>query len=249
MVWFWRFWVVAIVVFWWIPANALSYRPGEILVKLTKPLPSITTFQSTGKDPLLSRFELESFKTIGPKGRPLSIFSFAKSPYPEGILKLILKNPDDMTTALAALRTSGTVEWAQPNYIYKAFYTPNDPGLSKQTNLSLLNMSKAWNITQGNAAVIVAVIDTGIHWQHDDLKNVIWKNPGEIDGDGIDNDQDGYIDDVRGWNFVSIATPNKAVAGERYNPDNDPSDRCGHGTHVSGIIAAEIDQTVGHRRG
>ena len=78
---------------------------------------------------------------------------------------------------------------------------------------------------------MIGVIDTGVDYNHQDLVGNIWTNPGEIAGDGIDNDGNGYIDDIRGWDFA-------------YN-DNNPSDVDGHGTHVSGTIAGKGNNGVG----
>src|SRR5919199_1367442 len=120
--------------------------------------------------------------------------------------------------------------------------TPNDPdypqlwglnntGQSGGTPDADIDAPEAWDIQTGNPNLVIGVIDSGVDYNHPDLVNNIWTNPGEIAGDGIDNDNNGYIDDVRGWDFA-------------YN-DNDPMDVYGHGTHVSGTIAAKGNNSVG----
>ncbi|MBU7585207.1 MAG: S8 family serine peptidase [Nostoc sp. TH1S01] len=89
----------------------------------------------------------------------------------------------------------------------------------------LVNAPEAWNNGYTGKGVVVAVIDTGVDYNHEDLKNNIWTNTKEIAGNGIDDDGNGYVDDVRGWNFV--------------NNNNNTLDQNGHGTHVSGTIAGE----------
>jgi len=85
-------------------------------------------------------------------------------------------------------------------------------------------MTDAWDKTQGGASCLVAVIDTGVQWSHPDLAANIWTNPEETAGNREDDDRNGYVDDVRGWDF--------------YANDNNPNDEGGHGTHVAGTIAA-----------
>ncbi len=110
----------------------------------------------------------------------------------------------------------------------------NDPDISKNWGLQVSDALKARGITEGNRNIVVAVVDTGIDANHRDLKNNLWVNPGESGLDklgqdkasnGIDDDQNGYKDDVHGWNFV--------------NNSNRIDDNHGHGTHIAGIIGAE----------
>ena len=93
--------------------------------------------------------------------------------------------------------------------------------------LDVINVPEVWNQNITGNGIVVAVVDTGVDYNHPDLDSNIWRNPGEIAGNGIDDDRNGYIDDIRGWDFVS--------------GDNNPMDLDwdGHGTHVAGVIAAE----------
>jgi subtilisin family serine protease len=143
------------------------------------------------------------------------------------------------------------VRYAEPNGILTATdVVPNDPGFGQQWGLrntgQTINFSagtpgadihatQAWGVTTGSAPVTVGVIDTGVDMSHPDLSRNVWANPGESCAgcatDGADNDGNGYVDDVHGWNFVS-GTPN-------------PADDNGHGTHVAGIIAAAGNNGTG----
>ena len=145
---------------------------------------------------------------------------------------------------LARLGALDTVLYAQPNYYVHLQTTgfPNDPNFSSQWGMNNtgqtggttdadIDAPEAWAITAGDSSIVVAVLDTGVDYTHPDLAANIWTNPGEIAGDGIDNDGNGFIDDVHGWDFQ--------------NEDNDPMDDHGHGTHVAGTIAAVGNNGVG----
>ncbi len=131
-----------------------------------------------------------------------------------------------------------------PNYLYEISETPNDPEYSVQKSLSQINIDKAWSKSQGEG-VVVAVIDTGVDYEHKDLANNIWSNSDEIANNGKDDDRNGYIDDTRGWDFVKKAGSSCLMGEDCAGRDNDPSDYNGHGTHVSGIIAAEQNNEFG----
>lgn len=109
--------------------------------------------------------------------------------------------------------------------------TPNDPMFSKQYYFKQLNVLDGWK-HQGRAdGITVAVIDDGVYVNHPDLKSSIWKNPKEVVGNGIDDDKNGYIDDIYGWDFVS--------------EEAEMSTRGTHGTAVAGIIAAQSNNGIG----
>ena len=140
------------------------------------------------------------------------------------------KSPEEI---LSAYQKADIVKFAEPNYTYRASVVPNDTRFGEQWNLSIINANLAWDVTVGSSGVIVAVIDSGVDYNHSDLSANIWNNPDEVPGNGIDDDGNGYTDDYRGWNFVA----------SNNNPMDDDPD--GHGTHVSGIIAATTNNNLG----
>ena len=125
------------------------------------------------------------------------------------------------------------IEYIEPNWLQFALEIPNDAMFTQQWGLPKIKAPLAWDTRKEAPTVIVAVIDTGIDFNHPDLKDNIWKNPGENPGNGIDDDGNGVIDDVHGANFVSgTGTGN-------------PLDDNKHGTHVAGIIAAMTNNNIG----
>ena len=120
---------------------------------------------------------------------------------------------------------------------------PNDPNYHEQWNLDLMNMPQAWGIEQGTPTVTVAVVDGGVDIQHPEFRLQLWRNVGEIPRNGIDDDGNGYIDDINGWDFSDA--PTLLGSGDWTVRDNEPEDEIGHGTHVSGIIAAATNNGVG----
>jgi len=161
-----------------------------------------------------------------------------------GRLKRVVLAPGtDVEQEVARLNKMAEVEYAQPIFIKRLQAIPNDPLFSQQWSLRNLgqvtptlstgtrgadiNVVPAWDITTGSRDVVVAVIDTGLDLIHPELSQNVWTNPGEIPGDGIDNDGDGFVDDVHGWDWQ--------------NGQPVPIDVDGHGTIVAGIIGATGD--------
>lgn len=119
-------------------------------------------------------------------------------------------------------------------------YTPNDPGLSQQAYLARIGAPAAWDVARGSAGVIVAVLDSGVDLSHPDLQGQFWTNAGEIPGDGIDNDGDGYVDDVHGWDFVGNTNDPEPDLSQGWLPGG-----ANHGTLISGLIDATTDNKLG----
>ncbi len=150
---------------------------------------------------------------------------------------------DSVPRALSIIRRmSPLVAWVEPAGLSRAALAPDDPKFSSLWGLRNLGQDggaadadtdaeEAWDLHTGSKAVRVAVIDTGIDANHPDLINNLWINPGEIPGDRRDNDGNGYVDDVNGWDFVA--------------EDSDPNDENGHGTHCAGTIGAVGNNGVG----
>ena len=151
-----------------------------------------------------------------------------------------IRLPDGMTMAqgLKLYAASPAVDAAERHALRYPLLTPNDPYFLNQSQWGpvKIKLPDAWDTTTGSPRVIVAVIDTGIDYNHPDLAANIWINPGEIPDNGVDDDVNGYVDDVRGWDFAGA--------------DADPVDICnkyicGHGTHVAGVIGAVGNNGVG----
>jgi len=150
----------------------------------------------------------------------------------------------DMTTEEALRRFSRdpAIEYVEPNYEITLDAIPNDPrfpelygmrntGQTGGTPGADIKATNAWDVFTGDPNLKIGVIDTGVDYNHPDLAANVWTNPGEIPGNGLDDDNNGYVDDVHGYDFV--------------NNDGDPFDDNGHGSHCAGTIAGVGDNNVG----
>ncbi len=144
--------------------------------------------------------------------------------------------------AIARLKSHQAIEYAEPDYQVSIAQTPDDPRFDELWGLNNdgqtggtadadIDAVEAWDISTGSRDVVVGVIDTGIDYSHSDLASNMWVNSSEVPGDGIDNDGNGFVDDVHGINAITNS--------------GDPMDDEGHGTHVSGTIGASGNNATG----
>jgi subtilisin family serine protease len=157
--------------------------------------------------------------------------------YPRlGITVLKTDKPSSIPKLVEELNALDSIEYAEPDYKLHIATTPNDSRFSELSGLhnatdADIDAPEAWDIGTGDSDIIVAIIDTGVDYNHPDLIDNIWTNPGEIPGDNIDNDNNGYIDDIHGINAI--------------NYTGDPMDDGEHGTHVAGTIGAKGNNNLG----
>ncbi len=127
---------------------------------------------------------------------------------------------------------SDILMYAEPAYLMETFETPNDPNYSSMYGLAAINAAVAWDTTTGLSTTRIAIIDSGMDMDHPDLVGNLFQNPGEgSTANGVDDDGNGLIDDISGWDYASN--------------DNDPNDQNGHGTHTGGTVGAVGDNGIG----
>lgn len=202
-------------------SGSSDYVPDEILVKFKQKVIPINAEER------VKAVEDEALK-VGVKAKLKKSFPFIN------VHNLKILDGMPVEKAIERLKTNPNVEFAEPNYIYSINLTPNDPFFGQLWGLNNIGQTggtpdadidapEAWDIQTGKGSVVVGVIDTGVDYTHEDLSANMWINPLEV-SDGIDNDGNGYIDDIYGIN---------AITGT-----GNPMDDNGHGTHVSGTIGA-----------
>lgn len=184
---------------------------GEIIVSWER----VDKSNAFTTDPILREANLEMVRPLS-QNRPVFLYRFKPS----------AKIPSD--GVLEAVKRIPGVQEVEQNRLVTPRATPDDPYFGQQWGLTAIEVEAVWNTSKGGKTVngkplVIAVIDFGFDATHPDLIPNLWVNPGEIPGDGVDNDGNGYIDDVNGWNFISnSATENRGS----------------HGTSVAGIIGA-----------
>lgn len=209
--------------------DGLDFDYGSVLVQLK---PQITDAVSMCSDPF-EELNISDAKCIfGDDASSISLFSDKTEPI---IYVLDLENPsrENVIDTIEKLKAMPNIEYAEPNYNVYEFSEPNDTYYQngKQAVLDLIGAKKLWDFDIDCSDVAVGVMDSGIQTNHEDLIDNIWVNTGEFAGDGIDNDGNGYIDDIYGWNCG--------------DSNGDVSYVDEHGVHVAGIISAATNNSKG----
>lgn len=217
------------------PFNPLqTTKSGGNTVAILGKQPTLNVTTQAATDHIIVKFnQPTSFAaSLGVMGEQLA----------DKVFKVRLAPGADMTKTLATFKGMKGVAYAEPDYVVRLQKTPNDPAFSTLWGLNNpggssgkadadIDAPEAWDVSTGTGKTLVAVIDTGVDYRHPDLAANMWKNPGEIAGNGKDDDNNGIIDDIFGADF--------------YSNDGDPMDEHGHGTHVSGTIGAVGNNGIG----
>ncbi len=250
------------------PLKEGTYEKGAIYVK-TRELfvmgKGAKTFQSSV---LMSALEGVNVREIRPVSTPHNSGAMLTSDtYGIGRLYAVRFEPGvDVQKLCNDLAKNPEVEYAEPIYVYQQMQdrvTPTDPLFTKQYHWARIEAEKAWGISTGSEKTIIAICDSGVDIEHEDLKDNIWTNPGESGMDamgrdkrtnGVDDDNNGKVDDWRGWDFIGNTTAADRAASI-LRPDNDPrprpfrdldtEDGLNHGSHVAGIAGATANNNTG----
>ena len=217
--------------------------PGELLIRLTPE--AAADVGRLHADASISIFhakhKVESLHPLFPYLARPSLNPNLKRIY------LLRFSPDAPLEALkVAYEQSPLIEAVEYNYLRPTLadpITPNDPKYPEQWSLPLMKLPQAWAVEKGDRSVVIAIIDSGIDYRHDDLAPKVWINPREIPENGLDDDGNGYTDDIYGWDFTDA--PNLQAEGDYIEGDNEPIDESGHGTHVAGIAGAMPNNGIG----
>lgn len=223
--------LVLTLLFIMISAWSLTHTPREVIVKLSDSRASLDLESLPAVSTWLKSYGIKKISPLTSKSS--NQFFVVETDREIALSEMVAKR-----------NQFSNIEYIQPNYLNVFHNTTNDPYFFQQQH-DLCQIPQAWGYTTGDADIIIAVVDSGILYEHPDLKNVLYVNENEIPDSGNDDDNNGYIDDYRGWDFTDAPTLHNIALGDYTVRENDASDENYHGTHVSGIIGAEVNNREG----
>ncbi|MGB3477790.1 MAG: S8 family serine peptidase [bacterium] len=224
----------------------ITWAPGEVIVKFKDDVAiHVETdgeFIKTGIsliDAINLKYKVRAIDKIFKSAEKHSVVQYIETPQGKivqipqlfNVYRLTFPEASDIQELVRIFTWNPYVEYAEPNYLAQMCLTPNDPLFGQQWGFTKIQASDAWDIETGDTSVVIGILDTGIDTNHIDLASHLWVNTDEIPGNGIDDDGNGYIDDIYGWNFV--------------DDTSDVDDGAGHGSHCAGIVSAVTDNSIG----
>ena len=218
-----------------------KYVPGEVLVKFISAPSNINP--QLFKVNIVSQIDFTKAIPLFPRDQKSSLLKTVRKSNLSKIFKVAIDENTNIPLICAQLESSGLVEYAEPNYLLPVEEVPNDSLWDEMWHLRQVQAPAAWDISKGDSSITIAIIDTGVDWDHPDLVNSIWSNADEV-LDGTDTDGNGYVDDIRGWDFVERVLDYKA-GEDGIMEDNNPMDFDGHGTFVAGIAGVSTNNHIG----
>ncbi|MGL1935401.1 MAG: S8 family serine peptidase [Fibrobacterales bacterium] len=205
--------------------DSAPYVEGQIIISLKEVMSAKGSSKGMAHR-ALARLNVKKLKNITPPKFAGLNLAFSSQ---DQLLVVTLedKSHQNVINTINNLKNDQDVNFVEPDWIVQSNRTPNDPELSRLWGMEAISASEAWDSETGRNEVVIGVVDSGIDYLHPALQSNIWTNVNEVPGNGIDDDGNGYIDDIHGYDFV--------------NDDSDPMDDDGHGTHCAGTIAGSGD--------
>lgn len=223
-----------------IAPSSTKAKPGVVALALKQPLPPAAALSRTGittLDLAMTRLNIHTLETLAAPS-PASLRKDGRSSRLDHLCYAWYSGDRAPEEVAAELRRLPEVEFAEARYYSTLSSLPNDPLARQQYHLQKTSLPQAWDIAKGEQGkVIIAIIDGGTDITHPDLAANLWTNPGETPGNNIDDDGNGYVDDLHGWNFANnSANPASLFSGTLYSD---------HGTHTAGLACAVTNNNLG----